>query len=374
LSEPKSASSIVALDLLRGAAALAVMLGHVRDGNWVAYGALPAADRTVATANFFFATRLGHEAVLVFFVLSGFLVGGNLIERVRNGRFQLVDYAVDRTTRILIPLAPACALTLVVNGLAFGMRPNILTALGNAVGLNGVVVETLANNPPLWSLAFEIWFYVLAGALAVLVAGRAKLLALAVVFASVAVFAKLGALYVLVWGGGAIIVTVANAPKASRLFLPGLILALSGILFYQLGIGSRSFAQTVVVPGPVAEAMIGCGTRLCVPYLCGDQANAVLAPCGAPIRFLSEVSFSLYLVHYPINAFLCSMTPRWTSIDLASSGSFLLKAVVSFAAAVVFWLLFEKPSFAIRRQLKRRLTGENHGQVRFQPAPKAIAK
>jgi hypothetical protein len=35
----------------------------------------------------------------------------------------------------------------------------------NIVGLNGVIANRLRINAPLWTLAYEIWFYVIAGAL-----------------------------------------------------------------------------------------------------------------------------------------------------------------------------------------------------------------
>jgi peptidoglycan/LPS O-acetylase OafA/YrhL len=56
---------------------------------------------------FFAATRLGGEAVLLFFVLSGFLVGGRIIRRAKSRTFSLKDYSVDRCSRILLPLIPA---------------------------------------------------------------------------------------------------------------------------------------------------------------------------------------------------------------------------------------------------------------------------
>ena len=114
------ALSILALDLVRGLAALEVMLSHLRGGNWVEFGALPPSQQTIAVKIFFFGTRLGHEAVMIFFVLSGFLVGGNLVSRIRQGRFKISDYAIDRGTRISIPLVAACVLTLVINDIAFG--------------------------------------------------------------------------------------------------------------------------------------------------------------------------------------------------------------------------------------------------------------
>jgi peptidoglycan/LPS O-acetylase OafA/YrhL len=79
----------IGLDLMRGLAAIEVFLGHVRGGSFVEYGALPLHQRTLLVAVIFGATRMGHEAVLVFFVLSGYLVFGQVLRRSLEGRFSV---------------------------------------------------------------------------------------------------------------------------------------------------------------------------------------------------------------------------------------------------------------------------------------------
>lgn len=103
-ARPTTAHSLVGLDLLRAAAAITVFLVHVRGASFVDFGALPASQRTFFTAVAFGVTRLGHEAVMIFFVLSGYLVGGQVIRRVIAGRFSIADYAIDRSTRIFTVL------------------------------------------------------------------------------------------------------------------------------------------------------------------------------------------------------------------------------------------------------------------------------
>src|SRR5262245_27291270 len=97
-------SQFPGLDMMRGLAALSVCLAHVRGASFVECGALPVASQTPLVAVLYLLTRLGHEAVLAFFVLSGFLVGGKIFERVRARTFILSDYAIERTTRIFLPL------------------------------------------------------------------------------------------------------------------------------------------------------------------------------------------------------------------------------------------------------------------------------
>jgi len=54
-------SSVVALDLMRGLAAPAVLFSHLRGDAFVEYGALPASQRGIATSVIFAATRLAAK-------------------------------------------------------------------------------------------------------------------------------------------------------------------------------------------------------------------------------------------------------------------------------------------------------------------------
>ena len=77
------------LDLIRFLAAFEVVLCHYRGFFFVEYGLLPAEQQNIFSQIFYFATRLGHEAVLIFFVLSGLLVGGKALDKARLGTFNL---------------------------------------------------------------------------------------------------------------------------------------------------------------------------------------------------------------------------------------------------------------------------------------------
>ncbi|MCC3244474.1 acyltransferase family protein [Methylocystis sp. WRRC1] len=283
LATPRN--SILALDLVRGLAAIEVMLTHLRGGNWVEFGALPTSQRTSVVELFFLSTRLGHEAVLIFFVLSGFLVGGNLISRLRAGRFSIADYAIDRGTRILIPLVPACVLTVSINLGIFSDAVGALQAVGNVFGLNGVLVDTLPRNAPLWSLAYEIWFYVLAGAVAAIFTGKTGPLALMAILFAALVFAKLGALYVLFWSFGALTAQMrCHSTLARRQFLVGLAMVALGLIAYQLGATSKSFSNIVLLSPAHAETFICLGFCASIPTLDGNWINHALAPAGNVIR------------------------------------------------------------------------------------------
>ena len=72
------------LDWLRFAAALTVVVVHVRGALLLPFGSLPVEQRSLPVAALYLLTRIGNEAVVVFFVLSGFLVGGKAFERMAD--------------------------------------------------------------------------------------------------------------------------------------------------------------------------------------------------------------------------------------------------------------------------------------------------
>jgi len=159
------------LDLTRFIAAFMVLSCHARGGAFVEYGLLSAEQQNPLIFGFFSVTRLGHEAVLAFFVLSGFLVGGKVIQRLKEGTFDIKSYTIDRIVRIFLPLICALLLIVVVN-LIMRQPNNILQLIGNLFSLQGIFVSSA--TAPLWSLAYEIWFYILIGSFAVLISRKTQ--------------------------------------------------------------------------------------------------------------------------------------------------------------------------------------------------------
>ena len=53
---------------------------------------------------------LGHQWVIVFFVLSGYLVGGSVLRSVRTGSWSWRAYLLARLSRLYVVLLPALLL------------------------------------------------------------------------------------------------------------------------------------------------------------------------------------------------------------------------------------------------------------------------
>ncbi|MEI6323526.1 MAG: acyltransferase family protein [bacterium] len=93
---------LVHLDCLRGMAALLVCVEHLRAFLFVPYARLESPG--VVQKGFYFLTGLGHQSVMIFFVLSGFLVGGSFIGSLRKGSWSWKGYLLRRMTRLWVVL------------------------------------------------------------------------------------------------------------------------------------------------------------------------------------------------------------------------------------------------------------------------------
>lgn len=347
-------SSVIALNLMRGLAAVTVLLSHLRGDAFVDYGALPASQHRVVVEVFFAATRLGREAVLVFFVLSGFLVGGQVLKRLQEGRFNLEDYAMDRATRILIPLIPACLLTATIDTFLFQQPPTLLRLIANMIGLNDVVANDLPLNPVLWSLSYEIWFYILAGAFGYAIARGINGLSAAVLVVCVVVFAIQDTRYLIFWLLGALVSTRSEVRFKLPLALIGLTLTVLGSTLYQLAAASHSLSPVAYVPPIVAEYMMCMGVAITLPFLVDPAVDGFLQPVQRLAAALAAFSYTLYLTHRPVDAALGLLFPKADVLSVRTVADFVCRVVICLAVAVIFYLAFEAHTGAVRRMWRRR--------------------
>ena len=117
------ASQLVHLDLLRGLAALLVTAGHLRSYIFQSQLHLAQADVQIGlpVKAFYFATGLGHQAVMIFFALSGFLVGGKALDDILKQNFSWSRYLLRQLTRLWIVISPTLLLTLLLDRIGLGL-------------------------------------------------------------------------------------------------------------------------------------------------------------------------------------------------------------------------------------------------------------
>lgn len=144
------------LEALRGFAALYVVLFHILPQKFYLFD-----------INVGFLFRFGTEAVIVFFVLSGFVIKYTY-EKSKDKSFR--NYFLRRFIRLYIPLAFIFLMGYLLKCYHEGamVSPELKTLLGNIFMLQDVITQkphvisgTYMNNGVLWSLSYEWWFYML---------------------------------------------------------------------------------------------------------------------------------------------------------------------------------------------------------------------
>lgn len=316
------------INLLRFGAALAVVCSHARTVLFVDYDAAP---HNFLLKIAYGVTALGKEAVTVFFVLSGFWVGGAAIRKVEAHRFYWRDYLSDRAIRLWLVLLPGLVLTAVLDGIGLQFFPEASVYTGdaryqgvigadpfphsawlfglNTVFLQGLFVLPYGTNASLWSVGYEFWMYAV-GAAIIMFAYRRSMTALliAVVLFAASTVAEPDRFpsYMLTWLLGAAVARsrpiIRHAAArwsyaqicAARL-TSALALLVGAVVVRGL---SASFEVGLVVVGSLTAVLIA-------TLITGDDADRT----DSSFRFasyLAAFSFSLYVIHLPLIVFFAA--------------------------------------------------------------------
>lgn len=367
------------LDLVRGLSAVVVCAHHLRAALFVTYSQLP--ESSWFQKAFYFGTSLGHQAVMVFFVLSGFFVGGSILQKRHD--FRWMPYATARLTRLWVVLIPAFAFTWMIDHCtlhldakafsgaywsAWGSGPtspgsysaSATTLVGNLVFLQTILVPVFGSNTPLWSLANEFWYYsmfpVMVYALGFCRPNRVGvrvvlgLLGIALVFA----LPEEMVIGFIVWMIGAAVWCVPAIKRSTHTWV---LLGLGMITFAVSLVYSKSefFQSRVHIHSGLA---VGLGFSPLVLALVNLRAPKIGQELFSKTsRFLSEISYSLYLFHFPVVLFLSISVYEVSRLTPVSSGyfKFSLWLCLLVAGGFCFWWLFERRTAEVRSLVSKLL-------------------
>jgi peptidoglycan/LPS O-acetylase OafA/YrhL len=135
-----------ALEGLRGYAALAVGFSHVLVGFKL--------DPGVRPPGFWGYLAPGSICVLLFFILSGYVIG--LTTTTEFSKPAAIQYLMRRVIRLIPIYWIAIALTL-----PLATAEHWTTLVGNFFFVQGIAVPVIQANDALWSLSYEVVFYLL---------------------------------------------------------------------------------------------------------------------------------------------------------------------------------------------------------------------
>ncbi len=349
-----------ALDGMRGIAALAVMIGHaafiLRD-SVDPHGAY----RMILT----FASRMGHPAVILFFALSGFVL---YLAWARTPNTSYGTYIIRRVCRIYPALIVAIA---IATTLLLTQQPTAEPGLGRWVHRNWafeptaeMVVRNLlllsqrsADNridPVIWSLAIEVRFSIIFPLLAIACRmNRVSMLViggLAYVVATV-LANHLGLRHPLISGRG----WMGNNAVFLN-YLPAFCFGIFAADFY------RHFREGLKMSGRTQIALAV--ALLAVGKILDDDFDwslmtaglivvaAMRGPVSSLLRrpaclFLGRISYSLYLVHFPVlMVFAYAANP-----EISLVAAMLAASLVALALATVMYHYVEVPGIAVGKRI-----------------------
>ena len=359
----------VLISLLRGLAAFEVAAAHLRAAMYPSLRSV--ADPSVWFQGFSFATGFAHHAVLVFFVISGWLVGGSLLDKIRRPD-AVASYAIDRVSRLWTVLIPTFVLTLLF-GLGTGVispktvdfnLANDHSALvfgANLLGLQTIVAPTFGGNFPLWSLANETWYYVLFPLLVMLFCApnRAQRVACGAAFVLLAALLPTAIIgYFTIWLLGVAFSRIRIELSAVQRFA-WLILLAASWGYYRLTGDMNGFELTNLLPDLACSFIF-------VVLLSSLQFKAAATstlrrPLAKVGSFFADFSFSLYVLHVPLIFLLQHVVlTQWGLRQLSPHEPLHFAIYVGMlafllAASYLAYWLFESRTYQIRRLLKRAL-------------------
>ncbi|PWT91279.1 MAG: hypothetical protein C5B54_05615 [Acidobacteria bacterium] len=361
------------LDGLRGIAAFYVMVGHARMFLWEGYreGYLYHPDlynlpeKVLAYVLLIFSFQ--RQAVLFFFVLSGFLIHLRYARMLKadpeTARFDWGKYVGRRMRRLYPPLIFALLLTFLLDRIGMGLgfpiyrgaaphpldtfiantRFDITSLIGNLAFITPFYVPIWGSNIALWSLTYEWWFYMLYPALW-WISKRSIAWATWLILAAFLIsFLHFGRLFALpaaifslmpVWWFGALLADVYIERIHIKLWKIGLLSILMPILFpLAFPMAGHSSAFRILQDIGWAAGITGLLAAGFAWLNHGGSLRLIAA-----LKPLGDMSYTLYVIHVPILVLLSgialSQTPdhrlpqhvSWTILGI------LLSMLAAYAA------------------------------------------
>jgi peptidoglycan/LPS O-acetylase OafA/YrhL len=302
------------LDLVRFTAALLVLFHHM-------------ADKTITLVDAPFA-GYGHSAVLVFFVLSGYVIAYVTDTREK----ELRSYTVNRCGRIYSVAIPALLLTPLLDyfgaawmpGIYEGHAPNDLwgiRVISSLLFTNELWFLSIMSfsNLPYWSLNYEVWYYILFAALQFL-SGRTRIVAVTLILLIMG--PKIAMLAPIWWLGVALYRD--QRLKHISLTTGWILYILSIVLFalfvhYSVEENARNWLQEILGREKthllvsskffISHYMLAVivGMHLVAARAVATNFSAVLIPLEPAIRWVASYTFALYLFHRPLLMFFAAL-------------------------------------------------------------------
>jgi peptidoglycan/LPS O-acetylase OafA/YrhL len=335
------------IHLIRWVAAVLVVINHLRSFIFKDFVDLHYANPLVKA--FYFITAQGHTAVVVFFVISGYLICDSVIKHILRGDFILKTYFIKRISRLYAVLILALLLTALFdftgnyfdkygvyqNHMLFSSLPgsvasaeNIRYFLISLFMLQNIIHPPFGSNGPLWSLSYEFWYYILFPLCCIvgfyvfrrLFTIKYFIASIIVLVLVILLLTKAILLYYLIWLAGLIPFFLHLKSRAFKYIIPAV------ILIYLL----CGRILTNILPSELIDGIFG----ILIAFWISAFDNVI-----AKNKFyffnerIASFSYSIYLVHFPFMLMILTLLYNYCGI-----GFKMLPSITSFS--LFFIMLF----------------------------------
>ena len=324
------------LDLLRVVAAFGVLFSH--------------ASLYLFSDQLYIGSTMGHKLVMIFFVLSGFLIAYTVNKKNRGS----IQYLKDRFSRLYSVVLPALLFTYVLDFIGKHYNPAVyaveiahnhqfLRFFSNATFLQEIwgFSSKPSTNGPFWSISYEFWYYMLFWGYSFF-SGRKRYLILG--FLSLFIGYKI-LILLPVWVFGVLAFNYANKltisfKAAGFIFISTFTTLIILTFFWDFTFYKESFIfghpPLYFSSQFMFDWLYGAIMALNL-FSIGFISSKVSIPAiiEKVVKYLSSVTFTLYLFHFPILVFLGAVVYYNKSSYLQTSLLLLLVLLItSFIANV----------------------------------------
>lgn len=290
----------------------------------------------------------GAQAVIVFFVLSGYVIGYVTGRPGTNAR----GYALDRAARLYSVVLPALLLTFVLDAIGRHLSPELYSGgwvnsseplvsqfLRNGLFLNQIwFIDTHpGTNVPYWSMGYEPWYYLIFGLVLFLPrrwGACAALAAMAIV--GPRVVAMFGCW---LFGFAAYRLSARGWPRSRGLGIALFVGAPLAWAMFEYGMQAYGLRATQQLSQHRWELWqdqvvgLAWATHLLGLSAVAPLVGRLLFPLAGTIRWLAGRSFTLYLMQLPVMQFLRVLSPfsrfSWEGRALITLGTLAVVAVLA---------------------------------------------
>lgn len=344
------------LDLVRFVAACLVYMYHSNQ-RWLVADVLPASN-------------YGHSSVVVFFVLSGYVIAYVTATKEKDW----ASYSASRLSRVYSVAVPAVVLTLALDAMGrtinvdhydypwgqFPVRIGAALAMLNEVWFVSI---TTFSNVPYWSICYESWYYVAFGVYCF----APKRWAWGILLATALLLGPKIVLLAPLWMLGVWLFhskrLQAVPPRWAWVLVLGSSISIVG--FHALGVGEALSGWLKGQIGNELHTELTFSKFFLGDYLLGllVVANFVgmrqvagafwplLRPLQGLIRWLAGFTFTLYLLHQPLFLFWGT----WIAGDPKGMAFWWLTTAAVATSVVLIGMLTEARRGALRARLHAAL-------------------